>query len=71
MTLKANGYKIICDKCTRIQELGDDSEHKAQKSAYQMGWNVNTPGIGHGDYCPDCTAQLQAANKLGPRIPPE
>lgn len=69
MTLKSNGYKIICDReqCGRIQELpvaglAAEALGKAAKMATDLGW-----WCGERDFCPECVPIMQASGKLPAR----
>lgn len=65
MTLKASGFRIICDRseCGRIEELPAHTEDFARSLALKLGWRLGPKA----DYCPSCERLLEAAGKLPPR----
>ncbi len=60
MTLRANGFMISCDECTRTQVLPDRTEDQARTSAHAMGWR-ESPGrlFGINDICPQCVPLVE------------
>ena len=63
MTLRANGFDLVCNKCTRVEAVPALTESYARVLEGKLGWRRDDDT----DYCPECERQLEAAGQLPAR----
>lgn len=63
MSLHAEGYTGVCDKCGRVAILPTKDEAYARKLLALLNWQSQDGK----DYCEGCVPAMQAAGTLGPR----
>ena len=63
MTLHANGFNLVCNKCTRVEIVPERTEADARVAEGKIGWRRE----GDVDYCPECERQLEASGQLPAR----